>query len=319
MNSFEGTKPDILKTNIITKLSIKMTKKELNQNFPIRKLLPDEIPVQLMEIPQPPKQLYIRFNLPSTDTKYLCVVGSRRYTFYGKEACEKLIGGLRGYDITIVSGLAIGIDAIAHEAALKNNLKTVALPGSGLDCEAIHPSANLDLAKRILQAGGALLAEFEPDFKATRYAFPQRNRLAAGLSQAVLIIEGETKSGTLITARLATEYNKDVLALPGSIFNKTSEGPHKLIRLGATPITNSGELLEALGFADPNANPKNLQFEYDNCSLEEKIIIKILNEPKPKDEVIQECGLPINEANAVLSVMELKGLLGENLGELFLK
>ncbi len=291
---------------------------QMDQDFPIRELNKKEFPSQLLEIPQPPEKLYIRGGLPGPNTKLLCVVGSRRYTNYGKEVCEKLISGLRGYDIAIVSGLAIGIDGIAHEAAMNTGLRTIAVPGSGLGVEAIHPMAHVGLAKKILDSGGCLLSEYEQDFKSTLWSFPQRNRIMAGLSCAVLIIEAEKKSGTMITSRMATDYNRDVLTVPGNIFSKTSEGPHLLIRLGATPITNSAELLLALGFENKDSAPRNLELEYSECSLEEKAVIKILREPIPKDDLLRALNMPVGQANAVLSVMELKGLIIERLGEVHL-
>ena len=256
--------------------------------------------------------------MPGPNTKLLCVVGSRRYTNYGKEACEKLIAGLRGYDIAIVSGLAIGIDGIAHEAAITNGLKTISVPGSGLGVSSIHPIAHVGLARKILEHGGCMLSEYEADFKSTLWSFPQRNRIMAGLSCAVLIIEAETKSGTMITSRMATDYNKDVLTVPGNIFSKTSAGPHLLIRLGATPITKPEELLLALGFEAKDSAPRNLQLEYSECSPEEKAVIKALREPMPKDDLLRALNMPIGQANAVLSVMELKGLISEKLGEVHL-
>lgn len=290
----------------------------IDQEYPIRELHKKEFLPQLLEIPQAPKKLFVRGDLPGPNTKLLCVVGSRRYTNYGKEACEKLIAGLSGYDVAIVSGLAMGIDGIAHEAAMKNGLKTISVPGSGLDVSALHPQAHIGLMKKILDHGGCMLGEFEPNFKATQYSFPQRNRIMAGLSCAVLIIEAETKSGTMITSRLANEYGRDVLTVPGSIFSPTSTGPHLLIRLGATPITNSKELLLALGFEDKDSTPRNLQLEYSECSSEEKAVIKALREPMPKDELLRALDMPIGQANAVLSVMELKGLISEKLGEVHL-
>jgi DNA processing protein len=282
----------------------------------IRQLRKDEFPQQLMQIPEPPEKLFVRGDLPGLQTKLLCIVGSRKYTNYGKEICEKLIAGLRGYDIAIVSGLAIGIDAIAHRKAIEVGLRTIAVPGSGLDKKVIHPIANVNLADRIVENGGCLLSEFPNDYKATLYGFPQRNRIMAGLSHAVLVIEAETRSGTLITSRLATEYNKDVLAVPGSVFSKTSEGPHLLIRLGATPITKSEDILEALGLEDKNSAPRNLELEYSNCSDDEKKIIEILREPKSRDEILRTLNLPTSQVNAVLSIMELKGLISESLGEI---
>jgi len=290
----------------------------MNQEFPIRQLSKKEFPPQLLEIPQPPEKLFLRGELPGPETKLLCVVGSRKYTPYGKEVCEKLIAGLRGYDIAIVSGLALGIDAIAHRAALDAGLRTVAVPGSGLDEKVIFPRANIGLAEIILNSHGAILSEFEPDFHATPWSFPQRNRIMAGYAQAVLIIEAEIKSGTLITSRLATDYNKDVLTVPGSIFSKTSEGPHMLLRLGATPITKSEDILQALGFNLDESKQKNLELEYHDCSDEEKKILKILKTPIARDELLNKLEMPINQIQAILSIMELKGLIKERLGEISL-
>ena len=210
-----------------------------------RTLKQSELPERLLEIPQPPKEIYIEGTFPvGDDLKFLAVVGSRKHTNYGKDACEKLIAGLKGYPVVIVSGLALGIDSVAHRAALDNGLKTIAIPGSGLDRHAIHPQTNVGLAERILKNGGCLLSEYKPDFRATLWSFPQRNRIMAGLSHAVLVIEEEEKSGTLITARLATDYNRDVLTLPGSIFSKSSNGTNMLLRMGATPIRHSADILE---------------------------------------------------------------------------
>ena len=147
-----------------------------------------EFPALLREIPDPPEQLFIRGTYPSEDYIFLCVVGSRKYTPYGKSACQSLLSGLRGYPIAIVSGLALGIDAIAHEAALTAGLPTVAVPGSGLQDSVLYPRTNFGLAQRILKAGGALLSEFPPEHEARPENFPQRNRIMAGLSHATLVI-----------------------------------------------------------------------------------------------------------------------------------
>jgi DNA processing protein len=285
------------------------------KNFEIKILNKDRIPEMLREIPDCPEKLYIQGKLPNPETKLLCVVGSRKYNQYGKDACEKIISGLRGYDITIVSGLALGIDGIAHRSALDAGLKTIAVPGSGLDDSVLYPSTHKNLAKKILENGGALISEFEPKFHATPYSFPQRNRIMAGMSHAVLVIEAEIKSGTLITSKFATEYNRDVLTIPGSIFSKNSEGPNMLLRLGATPIRTSEDILEALGFKIDEA-PQNLELKYSDCSDEELLVIKILKEPLPKDELIRALKMPISQANAIISIMEIKGLIEESLGEI---
>ena len=275
----------------------------------------EEFPKALLEIPQPPKTLYLRGELPAESLIYLAVVGSRKFTSYGRDACEKLITGLKGYPVVIVSGLAMGIDAIAHRAALKNGLTTISFPGSGLDDKVLFPSVNLQLAKEILSSGGALVSEFEPDFKATQFSFPLRNRLMAGISKAVLIIEAEEKSGTLITARLATEYNRDVLVVPGSINSPSSKGTNSLIRQGATPILSVENLLEALGFEIPTDVDKQAKL-FADCSPEEKKVLDLLREPISRDELIRQMDIPTPTAQALLSVMEIKGFIKENLGEI---
>lgn len=278
----------------------------------IKKLSREEFPKLLFEISDPPEKLYIRGELPDWKGVFLSVVGSRKYTSYGKDTCEKLILGLRGFPITIVSGLALGIDSIAHEAAISAGLKTVAVPGSGLDWNILYPRLNLNLAKKIVASGGALLSEFEPDFKPTTWSFPQRNRIMAGLSRAVLIIEAEEKSGSLITARLALDYNRDVLAVPGSIFSSSSEGTNRLIKEGATVITRSEDILRALGFKIEDK--PEMAVEIENLSPEEAAVMKIIKNPLPKDELIRTLGFPTSKANILLSAMEIKGLIREREG-----
>src|SRR3989338_6479284 len=162
----------------------------------IRDLPKKDFTPLLLEINDPPKSLRIIGKLPKTE-KYLCVVGSRKYSEYGKNVCEKLIEGLRGYSITIVSGLALGMDAIAHRAALKAGLPVVGVPGSGLDEKVLYPVTNRNIAKEIVASGGALISEFPDDYRPHLYSFGQRNRIMAGMSHATLIVEAELRSGTL--------------------------------------------------------------------------------------------------------------------------
>ncbi|MEK7586084.1 MAG: DNA-processing protein DprA [Patescibacteria group bacterium] len=281
----------------------------------IDKLKLEEFPKALLEIPQPPKKLYIRGKLPPKDFIYLAVVGSRKYTSYGRDICEKLIAGLKGYPIAIVSGLAIGIDSIAHRAALTNGITTVSFPGSGLDNSVIHPQSNIKLAQEIVDAGGCLISELDPNWKATIYSFPQRNRLMAGIARAVLIIEAGEKSGTLVTARMALDYNRDVLVVPGSVFSSNSKGSNNLLRQGATPITNSNELLEALGFEMEKPILSDEE-KYADCTREEGEVIRLLLEPMERDELIRALGMDTAKANALLSMMEIKELIKEELGEI---
>ncbi|MFA7191934.1 MAG: DNA-processing protein DprA [Candidatus Paceibacterota bacterium] len=281
----------------------------------ILKLKPEQFPKALLEIPQPPKELYIRGVLPKeNEYVFLAVVGSRNHTNYGRDICEKLIAGLRGYPIVIVSGLAMGIDTIAHRSAMKAGLLTLSMPGSGLDPKVLYPKNNINLAEEIVDNGGCLLAEFPPMMKAELYTFPQRNRLMAGISKATLVIEAAEKSGTLITARMALDYNRDVLVIPGSVFSNTSSGTNRLIRQGATPITNSTELLEALGFeVDKSMSEKD---KYADCGEDEMKIIKLLDDPMERDDLVRASGMNIASANALLSIMEIKELICEELGEI---
>ena len=278
----------------------------------IKKLRKEEIPESLMEIPQPPKQMYLVGNMPTEGNKLLAIVGSRKYSNYGKEVCEKLIEGLKGQPITILSGLALGIDSIAHREALKNNIQTIAIPGSGLDPSVLYPASHINLAKQIVEKGGGLLSEFDPTFRATSYSFPQRNRIMAGLADAVLVIEAEKKSGTLITSRLATDYNKDVLAVPGSIFSKTSEGPHMLIRLGATPITSVNDLLEAL-----HLEPEQQVLNFEECTEDELKILNFLDSPISRDELFEKSQIDIQTLNSILMMLEIKGFIKESQGMIF--
>lgn len=201
----------------------------------------------LLEIPEPPETLWMRGALPDSTYKKLAVVGSRALTPYGQEVCETLLAGLAGYPVSIISGLALGGDACAHRAALKAGLHTVAIPGSGLSDPAISPQTNLGLAKEILASGGALLSEHPPSETARPAYFPSRNRIVVGMSDAVLVIEAGERSGTLITARLASDYNRNLMCVPHRIGDPNSEGSHQFIRLGAELVTSSAHLLETLG------------------------------------------------------------------------
>ena len=270
---------------------------------------------QLLEIPQPPKKLFLLGELPDPETKFLTIVGSRKFSNYGREACENIIAGLRGYNISIISGLALGTDTIAHNAALTAGLHTIAVPGSGLDPKIIYPRTNFQLAKKIVDSGGALLSEFEPDFRATRWSFPQRNRIMAGLADAVLITESTKKSGTLITARMAVDYNKTVLAIPGSIFSESSKGANRLLARGAMPVMESADILEALNIEQEEKSEKNTRVI--ECTAQEAKILELLNEPTPRDNLIREAKLPAEEANSLFSILEIKGLIKEVGGKIY--
>ena len=284
-------------------------------SWQIKKLSQEKMPPALLQIPEPPKELYVVGEIPTEGT-FLCIIGSRKYTNYAKEACEKIIAGLAGYPIVIVSGLALGMDGIAHRAALKTGLPTIAVPGSGLGPKALYPVTNRNIAEEIIESGGALISEFADDFRPRLESFPQRNRIMAGMSHATLIVEAELKSGTLITSKYATEYNRDVFTVPHSIFSKTSEGPHMLLRLGATPITQSSDIVTALGL---RPRDELLQMrDYSGCSTDERELISLLSEPLSRDEIIRRLGKPVYATQTIIATMEIKGLIEEVMGEIHL-
>jgi len=279
----------------------------------IHELLPPDFPELLKEITDPPVRLRYEGNLPKVGNKLLAVVGSRKYSSYGREACESIISGLADSPITIISGLAIGMDAIAHRAALRAGLQTIAIPGSGLDRKVLHPHSHVQLAEEIIENGGGLISEYDDTMPAGVWAFPRRNRIMAGLCHATIVIEAERKSGTLITSRLATEYNREVGCVPGPINSPTSDGPHMLIRLGAALIRDANDVLELLGLPRKDEHPTLVDIE--DLSNEEKIFIKLLEEPCSRDELIRKSKLDIGTASATLSLLEIKGLITEELGE----
>ncbi len=288
-----------------------------DQNFPIRSLSPSDFPSQLDEIPEPPKQLYLRGQLPNPEHKILAVVGARNYSNYGKQVVEHLIAGLGGYPIAIVSGLALGIDGLAHEAALAASLYTLAIPGSGLDDSVLYPARHRLLARRILKAGGGLLSEYQSDFKATTWSFPKRNRIMAGLAQATLIIEANEKSGTLITARLTADYNRELLVVPGNIFSENSRGPHQFLKLGAIPITCSDDILAVFNLERGDTNSA-LTSDISLTEHEQRVLNSLVN-PIERDILIRLSGLPTHEAVVTLMKLELNGLIQEQNGVFYRK
>lgn len=279
----------------------------------IRSLSPEEYPELLREIPEPPKQLRFEGALPPNGHKLLAVVGARKFSPYGSEVCNTLISGLAGEPITIVSGLALGIDSIAHRAALRAGLHTLAIPGSGLDRKVIHPRSHAPLADEIVASGGGLMSEYDDFMPSGVWAFPRRNRIMAGMCHATIVIEAEKKSGTLITSRLATEYNREVGCVPGPLHSPTSEGPHMLIRLGAALIRDRNDILELLGLKRKDEPPTLMDIE--GLTGEERVFIELLEKPSSRDELVRKSKMDTGSASAILSLLEIKGLITEELGE----
>ncbi|MCX6716682.1 MAG: DNA-protecting protein DprA [Candidatus Taylorbacteria bacterium] len=292
----------------------------------MRKIQPAEFPGLLMNIPKEemPESLWMRGVRPPMDYKYVCIVGSRAPSPYGKEVCRMLLEGLRGLPIVIVSGLAIGIDSLAHKCALEFGLKTIAFPGSGLNHNILYPKHSLRLAEDILDAGGALFSEFSPERRAEPYMFPQRNRLMAGTSHLSIVIEAKEKSGSLITTKFATNYFRDVGAVPGSVFSHLSAGPHLLLSVCANPIRNSGDIIALLGLDTYISETEKFKYsddveEYEDLSPDELLIIKSAKLTSKKDEIIRDSTLSPSRASVAISLLLIKEILTEEEGNLFLK
>ena len=265
----------------------------------------------LSEIPEPPEGLYVQGTLPPEGSVLLAVVGSRKWTSYGRDAVKLLIEGLAGTNTVVVSGLALGIDSIAHRAALDSGLPTIAVPGSGLNEEVLYPREHARLARAIVERKGALVSEYEPGQVAAPWTFPKRNRLMAGMSKAVLVVEAAERSGTLITARLALDYGRDVLVVPGSIFSPSSKGIHWLLRQGATPVTTPDELRDALGLPARETAENGTIL---GLSLEEERILEALSEAKTRSDIALETELALPKLNAALTLLEIKGIVKEEGG-----
>lgn len=273
-------------------------------------ILPDDnYPALLKEIPDPPGVLYVRGKIEPADELAIAVVGSRRYTAYGERAVEKIVTPLTRQKITIISGLALGIDTLAHKAALAAGGRTIAVLGCGLD--QIYPVTNIRLADQIIQGRGAIISEFPLGTPSYPSNFPIRNRIIAGLSLGTVVVEGAIESGSLITARAALDYNREVFAVPGSIFSEISEGPNRLIQMGAKCVLEAKDILTELNLTDNLAESEAREILADTA--EEEILLKLLKKPKLVDELIKESKLPPAFVNTTLIMLEMKGAIA-NLG-----
>ncbi len=275
---------------------------------------------RLLELHDIPEQLYIVGNLPEVTIdeygratpRILTIVGSRKNTTYGRQALEMLVSSLKNEKVVILSGLALGIDGLAHRTALTNTMITIAIPGSGLDETVLYPGSHKNLAKDIVDHGGALLSELEPSTPAAPWTFPQRNRIMAALSDALLVVEAEEKSGTLITAKLALELGRDIGAVPGEIFSPTSSGTNMLIHEGAYTIASPENLFSLLHLSSPE---KDVHKENHEFKEHEKIIIDLLREPLTKDTLLQETKLSFQDFVVAFSSLEINGHIQETFGE----
>jgi DNA processing protein len=282
------------------------------ENISVVTINAEKYPKLLKEIWNPPAILYIKGSLPSDDEFNLAVVGTRKISTYGRQLTSLLTGELVQNGFNIVSGLALGVDALAHQTTVRLGGKTVAVLGGGIDNESIYPAGNRFLASEIVKTGGAVISEYPLGAISMPGNFPHRNRIVSGLSLGTLVIEAAEESGALITAQCALEQNREVFAVPGSIFNPTSAGPNKLIKMGAKAVTSVNDVLETLNLAQAADFTKNKKL-LPTSPEEVKIIESLSPEPTHIDKVILTSGLDAAKVGAILTLMEMKGMV-RNLG-----
>ena len=262
-------------------------------------------PALLRGIPASPPLLYVRGTLTENDRWALAVVGTRNCSNYGRDAARKLVSDLAAAGVTIVSGLALGIDAVAHEAALAAGGRTLAVLGSGVD--QIYPATNRRLGEALLHQG-AIISEYPLGTIPVAANFPARNRIISGLALGVLVVEAGVRSGALITVEFALEQGRDVFAVPGSIFSPRSEGTHRLIRDGATIVTRAEDVLDALNLQ--NAVEQQAVAAAVPETPEEAALLRLIEaEPRHIDAITRDSALSLPEVSATLAMLELKGLV----------
>ena len=282
-----------------------------------------DYPKILKEISNAPRQLYVRGELPKNHEMNFAIVGTRAASEYGKTLAFKIAKELSELGFNIVSGLALGIDTQAHLGALAARQtclpagRTIAVLGSGIDDASIFPKENLALVKKIVDSGGAVISEYEPKAKSEIWYFPERNRIVSGLSCGALVVEAPEKSGALITARLALEQNREVFAIPGSVFSKNSIGANNLIKSGAKMVTSVDDILEELNLT--GLKSKREENEKENMSPKEKIIFSIIEkEPVHIDKICEIAKMPASQALSIVSILEIRGII-KNIGGKFVR
>lgn len=277
----------------------------------------ENYPSLLKNIFNPPAVLYYKGDLDLCNfERTLAVVGSRKATFHAGEALNKIMSELSGTDICIVSGLAAGLDTTAHNAAIKNNLKTIGVIASGFDY--IYPTSNKDLYKKIENGNGVIFTEYYPTFEPLKFRFPQRNRIVSGLSYGTLVVEASLKSGALITANLTLEQGRELICVPGLITNPNTAGIYKLIKQGAAIATCADDILNALGWEIKTYEQTKFDFsELDEDEL--KVYNALELEEKGVDELISLTKIPLENLLTVLTMMELKGIIKQVGGDRYKK
>ena len=264
-----------------------------------------DYPAPLLEIYDPPAVLYVRGNLLEADLRSVAVVGTRQPTAYGREAARTLVEELARSGVTVVSGLARGIDGISHEAALDAGGRTIAVLGSGLDT--VYPATHLKLAHRV-ESSGALISEHPLGVRPDARNFPRRNRIISGLTLGTVVVEAGMRSGALLTVEHAVQQNREVFAVPGSILSENSAGTNWLIQQGAKLTAAARDVLEELNIASAGDQLQLVAAEPES-EVERKVLAEIAGEPAHIDDVTRSCGMAASLVASTLAMMELKGLV----------
>lgn len=265
-----------------------------------------DYPRYLREVPMAPPVLYMRGELLSADEWAIAVVGTRRLTAYGRQVARELTLGLARSGITVISGLARGIDSLAHKTAIEAGGRTIAVLGSGLN--QIYPPENRRLAEQIVAGHGALISEYALDTPPDARNFPPRNRIISGLSLGTIVVEAGERSGALITASFALEQNREVFAVPGPVTSKASKGTNRLIQEGAKLVTSIEDVLEELNLTQATQQQAVQLFMPE--SAEEALLLRhLVDEPTHVDELSRQSGLPTALVSSTLTLMEMKGMV----------
>ncbi len=265
-----------------------------------------QYPPLLKEISNRPRLLYVRGTMPHPDDLCVAVVGTRKITGYGRNAIPFLIGPIIEAGAVVISGLAYGVDSAVHQLAVDKQAPTIAVVAGGVDDKSIYPKEHAWLAEQIIKTGGALVSEYPPGTASLNYHFVARNRIISGMSAATVVVECDTKSGSLITAQYALEQNRIVFAVPGPIYSPTSQGPNNLIKMGARPLTEPEDLFEEL-----NLEPHNFLAETPTLAggspAENTLLTLLTREPQSVDVLIQLSKLAAGDVMSALTYLEMKG------------
>jgi len=318
-SAWQASAHELVKAGLDNKLANEIThaKQTINPDEELQKVLDQDIsiitiedniyPELLKQIHNPPYILYYRGTpFKEQDEISLAVVGSRKTSPYGTQVVEDIVTKLAQAGLCIVSGLALGIDGLAHRSCLHTQGRTIAVLGNGLDT--IYPSSHTPLAREIISSGGLIISEFPINTPSYRSNFPQRNRIISGLTLGTLVIEAGEKSGSLITAKYALEQNREVFAIPGPIYNSGSKGPNSLIRQGACLVSKAEDIINELNIGHTAEIIKAKKIIPNN--EHEALILSILkHKPIHIDELIRESKLDARKINAILVTMELKNMV----------